>query len=229
MSFTAILFTPLILALIVVVLHIVGLTTPWWFADSYRVNSCSVTNYISFRTSVVSCSNCDDFNCGIWTTKSQQHFSGQWRDNCDASSYPALCTMLPQIFDATFALVIIGLIVSAILLLIFLVLTLVPKFMPGTILKHRIFLTALALIGFLCGLTVVLLISLGIPGAFNKQFDHCSGSGCTFFGETSEVLDVLVWGPATAWIVECVNLLFQFLLLLSCCAFTDSGKGHWFQ
>jgi hypothetical protein len=123
------------------------------------------------------------------------------------------------------ALVLVGLVITSILLVLFLVIIVVPKAVP-VVLTTRGFLMGFSLLGFLCGLATVITLAVAIPGVYNEQFPNgqCTGSGCNFFGEKDEALFKLVWGPSVGWIAEAVNLLFEFILFLGCLAFSSKAR-----
>jgi hypothetical protein len=210
------------MAIIVIALHIVSLATPWWTSSSLAQNnsSCVVNNVMGWSQAVIACHDCDSISCASGYLVSQQYWNGDWRANCKSSLYAILCGRFPQIFDAVLAMVCIGLIVTTFLLLLFLILMMIPKFIPG-IFKHKLLHFGLALLGFLCGLIAVIVMATAIPAAYNAQYNSdCPSTGCSFYGSRQYAEASLYWGPTTGWIVEAVNLLPELLLLLLCMAAT---------
>jgi len=220
-NITKALIIALLLAIIVIALHIVSLATPWWVSSSLQENNntCVVDNVMGWSQATIACHNCDSISCATNYLASEEYWNGNWRQNCKQSKYPTLCQRFPQIFDAVLSMVSIGLILTFFLLLDLLILVMIPKFVPGFF-KSKFLHTALALLGFLCGLVAVIVMATAIPAAYNAQFgqNNCPSEGCSFFGSKQYNGTTLYWGPTTGWIVEAVNLLFEFLLLILCMA-----------
>jgi hypothetical protein len=210
----------LLMAIIVIALHIVSLATPWWISSSISQynSSCVVDNVMGWNQATITCHDCDAISCATNYFASQAYWNGNWRANCKSTLYPTLCEKFPQLFDAVLAMVCIGLIVTTLLFLLFLILMCIPKFVPGFF-KLKFFHAALAILGFLCGLVAVIVMATAIPGAYSSQFNgNCPSEGCSFFGSKDYSNGSLYWGPTTGWIVEAVNLLPELLLLILCLA-----------
>jgi len=199
-------------------LGIASLATPWWTYQSDNKDLCSYIINFEWRNLVASQTSCANCGTEAATCAAAGTSNGQsWRAiYCNTDVNSPLCKNLPMIFDASFALMIIGTVIAGILIILSIL-----GLLASTILPKFLTLKVLALKGFfvmICFLIAVIVIACAIPPTYNEASSYNCGNapGCTFIGQNGTDGH---WGPTVGWILAVVaaglSLIYSILMCVA--------------
>jgi len=200
----------LVIIIIVFALTIISLALPWYSPFIYTSGDCKFSRSYSWfeivnspQSTCNSCTSFDKLECLALTTGL---INTNWRMNCTPST-SASCNKLPQLFDGSFAMMLIAMLLALILAIITFAFVYANKVILSPILTFT-----LGLFTGICLLIAVIILSVGIPdvkttdanGTCQTQIPGVNS--CTFIGSFSLPGSSITvsWGPAAGWIIAVV-------------------------